>query len=67
MFTHLRFADDVIIAKSGNELIGMAEDLKKGLSINFSKSKVMSNISALGEVKINKEKIEQVIEYRYLG
>ena len=50
----------------------MAEDLIKassemGLSINFSKTKVMSNISALGEVKINEEKIEQVTEYRYLG
>ena len=42
--THLRFADDVVnIAKSGEELTGMVEELRKGseemgLGINFSKN-----------------------------
>lgn len=50
----------------------MAEDLKEAseemdLSINLSKTKVMSNISALGEIKLKAVKIERVTEYRYLG
>lgn len=50
----------------------MAEDLREaseemGLGINFSKTKVMSNIPALGEIKLNDVKIERVTEYRYLG
>lgn len=61
--THLRFADDVvIIAKSGEELTGMAEELRKaseemGLSINFSKTKVMPNILALGRLKLMMTKL----------
>lgn len=51
---HLRFADDVVlIAKNGNELNSVAEDLRKAseeysLSINLTKTKVISNISNLG-------------------
>ena len=70
---HLRFADDVVlIAKNGMELGVMAEDLRRaseeyGLSINFSKTKVLTNISNLGEIKVGGNMIEKVQEYKYLG
>ena len=70
---HLRFADDVmLIAKNSMELGAMAEDLRRaseeyGLSINFSKTKVLSNISNLGEIKVGGNVIEKVQEYKYLG
>ena len=70
---HLRFADDVVlIAKNGEELGGMAEDLRRaseeyGLSINFSKTKVLTNISNLADIKVGENVIEKVQEYKYLG
>ena len=38
-----------------------------GLSINLTKTKVFTNISNLGEIKLGNSKIEKVQEYRYLG
>ena len=70
---HLRFADDVvIIARNERELNSMAEELmvaseEYGLSINLAKTKVLTNISNLGEIKLGDTKIEKVQEYRYLG
>ncbi len=51
----------------------MAEDLRResenvGLSINFSKIKIMTSIiSQLEEIKVGKNKIKVVSEYKYLG
>ena len=50
----------------------MAGDLRKvseemGLSINYSKTKVISNISNLGKIMLDGHEIERVSEYRYLG
>lgn len=50
----------------------MGEDLRReseevGLSINWKKTKVMSNIQTLGEIEISSQKIEKVTEFKYLG
>ena len=71
--THLRFADDVVlVTKNGKELGGIAEDLRRaseemGLGINLNKTKILSIISALGDIKIMDTKIDRVSEYSYLG
>lgn len=69
---HLRFADDIVlIAKNDRELNSMAEELREaseefGLGINLAKTKVLSNISNLGEIKLGGMVIEKVQDYRYL-
>ncbi len=69
--TNLRFADDIaIVAKSGEELKVMAADLrieseKVGLTINYDKTKILTNIADLDEIRINNNKIEIVDEYKY--
>ena len=71
---HLRFADDkVIIARNGAELRSMVEDLGReslemGLTMNLSKTKVMSNIKNLTTIRLGGgAEIERVHEYKYLG
>ena len=63
---HLRFADDVVIvARNATELSAMAEELRVaslefGLSINLTKTKLLTNISNLGEIKLGNSTIEKV-------
>ena len=70
---NLRFADDIVlIARNEKELEGMAEDLRResnemGLTMNLTKTKIMSNIKNLNSVELNGTKIESVKKYRYLG
>lgn len=50
----------------------MTEDFKRecnkvGLSINFSKTKILTNIIPFEKIKINNNLIEVVPEYKYLG
>ena len=72
LLNHLRFADDIVVfAKSAAELENMVSELaiesqKVGLSMNTSKTKILTN----GEPKdiiVANEKIEYVREYVYLG
>jgi len=55
---NLGFADDVVlIGKNGDELSSMVEDLRResekmGLTINFSKTKIMSNLESLNAIKV---------------
>jgi len=61
---NLRFADDIVIfAKRREELEIMAEDLRResakvGLSINFSTTKIMTNIDNFGNIKLINKDIE---------
>ena len=74
--SHLRFADDIIFANSGEELQGMLRKLNQaslqvGLSINLNKIKIMTN-KHLEEDKnqmitIYNNEIEEVDHYIYLG
>jgi len=62
----------VLIARNEKELEGMAEDLRResnemGLTMNLTKTKIMSNIKNLNSVELNGTKIESVKKYRYLG
>ena len=67
------FADDIVlIAKNELELKTMANDFKRAsceveLSMNLSKTKIMSNIDNLVSIKLDEEEITKVEEYRYLG
>lgn len=68
-----RFVDDIVIsAKSFRELKAMAEDLRRKIEkvrllINYSKTKIMSNISQDAEIKIENNNIETVSDYKYIG
>ena len=68
-----RFADDIVlIAQNKLELKTMANELKRasskvGLSMNLGKTKIMSNIDNLANIKIDDVVIEKVEEYKYLG
>ncbi len=70
---NLRFADDIaIISKTAKELKEMVEDLKResakvGLSVNFSKTKIITNTNKFESFKIEHNEMEVVHEYRYLG
>ena len=69
----MRFADDVVlVAKSGEELSYMAEDLRResgemGLTMNLSKTKILTNLEGIKPIVVNDKEIEIVSEYRYLG
>lgn len=71
---HLRFADDIVLfSETPDSLEDMLQQLsdesaKVGLSMNISKTKVMTN-SAKKDIRINdgQMKIEYVNEYIYLG
>lgn len=60
----------MLIAKNGRELNSMADDLREangefGLGINFSKTKVLSSISNLEEIKLLGDMvINKVQDYR---
>ena len=50
----------------------MAEDLRResmeaGLTMNLSKTKIMTNLECLKPIVVDGETIETVPEYRYLG
>lgn len=50
----------------------MAEHLKResekfGLSINFSKTKIMTNVGENDEIRLEQNPIKTVSEYKYLG
>ncbi len=70
---NLRFADDIgLIAKHSKELEEIARELweesnKVGLSINFSKTKIIINIRPFEEIKIENNTIEIVKKYKYQG
>ncbi len=57
-FNNLRFADDIVnISKNAKEFKEMVEDpmresAKVGLSINFSKTKIITNINKFKSLKI---------------
>lgn len=71
--SHLRFADDLILfsenPKTLKEMLQqLAEESEKaGLSMNLTKTKVMSNSSQTESITVNDEEIEYVKEYVYLG
>lgn len=70
VFRVLRFADDIVLlAKDSFELESMVGKLMRaskevGLSMNLSKTKIMSNIKKLADIKIGDSVIEKVNEYR---
>ncbi|GBP53124.1 Putative uncharacterized transposon-derived protein F52C9.6 [Eumeta japonica] len=70
---HLRFADDLILfSECPIKLERMLQQLSNqsiiaGLSMNTSKTKIMTNASHSNNIKVNMEKIEYVDEYIYLG
>ena len=43
------------------------QSIKAGLTMNTSKTKIMTNASQLNNIIVNNEKIEYVNEYVYLG
>ncbi len=70
--TNLRFADNIVLAKNGEELKAIAEDPRResekvGLTINYGKTKILTNIADPGEIKMNNNKIEIVDKYKFLG
>lgn len=70
--SHLRFADDIILfsdcPKTLESMLQQLsnESIKAGLSMNLTKTKIMSNSTNI-EIKINDEVIEYVQVYIYLG
>lgn len=70
--SHLRFADDIILfsdcPKTLESMLQQLsnESIKAGLSMNLTKTKIMSNSTNI-EIKIKDEVIEYVQEYIYLG
>ena len=70
---NLRFADDIVlIAKNENKLRVMAGELMResrevGLTMNLSKTKIMTNIQNLANIQLGDSVIEKVEEYKYLG
>ncbi|GBP81979.1 Intraflagellar transport protein 80 homolog [Eumeta japonica] len=72
---HLRFADDLILfSENSKGLEKMLQQLsdeseKAGLTMNLSKTKIMTNAEPtdLDTVRVNNEEIELVTEYIYLG
>lgn len=52
----------VVIARNGEELQAMAEDLRRmnknfGLSINFARTKVMTNIGGSFDIKMGRNHV----------
>ncbi|CAH2229000.1 jg14622 [Pararge aegeria aegeria] len=70
--THLRFADDLVLFTDDpdtlQEMLNQlaSESRKAGLTINTSKTKVMTNRHKQ-TIKVNNQEIEYVDEYVYLG
>nr|XP_032513904.1 uncharacterized protein LOC116767609 [Danaus plexippus plexippus] len=71
--SHLRFAEDIIMFSEDSKILEtMLQQLadesgKAGLTMNLSKTKIMSNSSHTDVIKINNEQIEYVHEYIYWG
>lgn len=70
---HLRFADDLILfsecPKALEQMLQQLSDQssKAGLSMNTTKTKIMSNAPQTYLITVNEEQIEYVAEYVYLG
>lgn len=70
---HLRFADDiVIVSDSLGEIKDMLQELNDalheiGLTINFDKTKIMTNMVPSEHIQIHNNRIELVHKYVYLG
>lgn len=70
---HLRFADDLVIfserPRSLEQMLQQLSDesAKAGLSMNTTKTKIMTNSPRTETITINNEQIEYVNEYIYLG
>lgn len=73
LLNHLRFADDLILISENPETLQkMIEQLvreseKVGLSLNTSKTKLMTNYKKVPIKPYNTAKLEYVNEYTYLG
>ena len=75
--SNLRFADDIILyAESEQKLKDMLEDLnnegkRDGMKLNKMKTKIMCNEVAMSRLRtgvmIDREQLEDVTEYKYLG
>lgn len=71
--SHLRFADDLILfAECPMTLEKMLQQLSDesanaGLTMNITKTKVMSNSSQKIAISVNNQQLEYVSEYIYLG
>ncbi|KAI8424369.1 hypothetical protein MSG28_002896 [Choristoneura fumiferana] len=73
-FTHLRFADDIVVmAETMEDLGAMLADLSRvsdrvGLKMNMDKTKVMSNVHVVPTpVIVDDSALELVDDYVYLG
>ncbi|KAJ8735284.1 hypothetical protein PYW07_006904 [Mythimna separata] len=70
---HLRFADDLILFSECPKILEQMlqelseESIKAGLTMNTTKTKIMTNSSQTYNIIVNMEKIEYVDEYIYLG
>lgn len=70
---HLSFADDIVlVADNLGEIKQMLHELSHacaeiGLKINFSKTKIMTNLVMSERIKIENTQIEEVDKYVYLG
>lgn len=70
---HLRFADDIVLIADNledakNMLIDLKNASKKvGLQINYSKTKMMTNLVPSELIKVDGSRIELVEKYIYLG
>ncbi len=73
LINNLRFADDlVIMAENTQDLTHMLKNLKNesgrfGLTMNSSKTNIMSTNEKVGWLQIDELRIEKVTEYTYLG
>ncbi|CAK1595272.1 unnamed protein product [Parnassius mnemosyne] len=71
--SHLRFADDLILfSECPNTLKVMLQQLSDesanaGLTINLTKTKIMTNSPQKDIIRINNQQLEYVNEYIYLG
>ncbi|KAL0871711.1 hypothetical protein ABMA27_004222 [Loxostege sticticalis] len=71
--THLRFADDIVMAETLEDLGTMLDGLSRasqqvGLKMNMDKTKIMSNVHvAPTPLKVGDSALEVVDEYVYLG
>lgn len=71
--SHLRFADDLILfSECPRKLQQMLQQLSDqsavaGLTMNITKTKIMTNSSKTQKITVNMQEIEYVEEYIYLG
>ncbi|XP_062532938.1 uncharacterized protein LOC134201709 [Bombyx mori] len=71
--SHLRFADDLILFSECPMILERMlqqladESANAGLTMNITKTKVMSNSSQKNAIAVNNQELEYVSEYVYLG